>query len=313
MIPKMPPREGQPGFLYIPPYRIQGVSIAGEQTAIHVPELDVAFDVGLCPRVALSASTIALSHTHMDHVAALAYYFSQRMFQQIGVGRCVCHERVAPAIREMMRTWIDLENQRTPHEIIPVEPDEDIQLKNNLFLRAIEVSHTAPAMGYAVIERRSKLKEEYRDLPQDRLRELKSRGETITRVLEIPLVAYTGDTEIGPFLFRDEFANAQIVIAECTFVEPDHRGRAKVGKHLHLDDFESLFNVWRAEAVVLVHLSRRSTIAYARQRLEELLGDDAARALFLMDHRSNRARYEAQRDAAARHQVTCPAKDETTS
>jgi ribonuclease Z len=311
MVPKMPPREGQPGFLYVPPYRIQGISIAGEQTAVHVPELDVVFDIGLCPRIALSASTIALSHTHMDHVAALSYYFSQRMFQQIGVGRCVCHARSEPAIRAMMQTWIDLESQRTPHEIIGVEPDDEVKLKNNIYLRAIEVSHTAPAMGYAIIERRSKLKDEFKGLPQERLRELKASGETITKMLEIPLVAYTGDTEVGPFLFRDEFADAKIVIAECTFVEPDHRSRARVGKHLHIEDLAALFEVWKAEAVVLVHLSRRSTIAFARQRLVDLIGEEqAARALFLMDHRTNRARYEQQREAAAANDTgACPAKN----
>ena len=45
MLPRRPPRSGQLGFLYIPPYRIQGISIAGEQTAAHIPELDIAFDV----------------------------------------------------------------------------------------------------------------------------------------------------------------------------------------------------------------------------------------------------------------------------
>src|SRR5262245_1685831 len=91
MLPKMPPRSGQVGFLYIPPYRVQGVSIAGEQTVVQVPELDVCFDIGLCPRIALSSPYVALSHGHMDHVGGLPYYFSQRMFQKMGMGRCVCH------------------------------------------------------------------------------------------------------------------------------------------------------------------------------------------------------------------------------
>ena len=30
MIPKMPPRVGQTGFLYVPPFRIQGISVAGK-------------------------------------------------------------------------------------------------------------------------------------------------------------------------------------------------------------------------------------------------------------------------------------------
>ena len=71
MIPKPPPREGSLGFYYIPPYRVQGFSIAGEVTTIQIPELDVCFDMGQCPRAALSAKYCAISHGHMDHIGGL--------------------------------------------------------------------------------------------------------------------------------------------------------------------------------------------------------------------------------------------------
>ncbi|MCH8005465.1 MAG: MBL fold metallo-hydrolase [Planctomycetes bacterium] len=295
MLPKAPPRSGQLGFVYVPPYRIQGISVAGEQTVVQIPELDISFDIGLCPRIALSSNYIALSHGHMDHVAGLPYYFSQRMFQRIGPGTCVCHPDLAEPLRAMMLSWTGLEGQRTQFEIIPMPPDEQIEIKNNIFLRGIEVSHAVGAMGYAIVERRSKLKTEYFDLPQERLRALKSSGVEITRSLEIPLVAYTGDTELGPYLFRDEFANAKIVICECTFFEPDHKTRARVGKHLHVTDLIKLLGVWQADAIILVHLSRRTNLAAARELLVSVLGEEQAqRVHFLMDHRENRQRYEQQ-------------------
>ncbi|MEE9533211.1 MAG: MBL fold metallo-hydrolase [Acidimicrobiia bacterium] len=295
MLPKAPPRSGQLGFVYAPPYRVQGISVAGEQTVVQIPELDVSFDIGLCPRIALSSNYVALSHGHMDHVAGLPYYFSQRMFQRIGPGTCVCHPVLAEPLRAMMLSWAGLEGQRTQFEIIPVAPDEQIEIKNNIFLRGIEVSHAVGAMGYAVVERRSKLKTEYFDLPQERLRALRSSGVEITRTLEIPLVAYTGDTELGPYLFRDEFANAKIVVCECTFFEPDHKTRARVGKHLHVTDLIKLLGVWKADAVILVHLSRRTNLADARELLVSVIGEEQAeRVHFLMDHRENRQRYEQQ-------------------
>ena len=67
MLPKRPPRDHRVGFIYSPPWRIQGISVGGEQTVIQVPELGVNFDIGLCPRIALASEFTALSHGHMDH------------------------------------------------------------------------------------------------------------------------------------------------------------------------------------------------------------------------------------------------------
>lgn len=304
MVPRPPPPEARLGFVYSAPYRIQGISVAGEQAVVHVPELDVCFDVGLCPRAILPTPTIALSHTHMDHVGGLPYWFSQRFFQKMpGTARCLVHPKMAEPLRRMMAAWVDLERQRTPHEIVAIEPDTEFQLRPNIVVRAIEVSHTTPALGFVAIERRSKLRDEFHGLPQDRLRELRAQGVEITRMIEIPLVAYTGDTEPGDFLLREEFRRAQVVITECTFFEDEHRDRAKIGKHLHVEDLRPLLEAWEARDVVIVHVSRRTLLPFARTRIEEVAGKARAESIhLLMDHKANKARLEAiaaQRASAA--------------
>ena len=295
MIPREPARRPQLGFLYVPPFRVQGLSIAGEESVVQVPELDVCFDIGRCPRAALTSSYVALTHGHMDHSAGIAYYFSQRQFQGMGLGKLVCHPSLEQPIHNLMRAWIDIEAQRTPYEVIPLKPDGEIEVKNNTYLRAFATNHTVPSLGYVIVERRSKLKPELAGVPQEKLIELKKRGEEITQVLEIPLVCYTGDTAWGPHFDRPDVLNAKILITECTFLEPDHRDRAGVGKHLHLDNIVELLKLSKAESVILTHLSRRTHMGQARKQIDGALSpEDLARVHLLMDNRGNRDRYEQQ-------------------
>ncbi|MEM1330353.1 MAG: MBL fold metallo-hydrolase [Planctomycetota bacterium] len=309
MIPKPPPREGSLGFLYLPPYRVQGISIAGEATCIQVPELDVCFDMGSCPRAALASKYVALSHGHMDHVGGLAYWFSQRRFQGMGTGTIVLDERIEGEFRAMMKGYEGLERQQTPYEVHTLGDGGELEIKNNHHLRAFHTEHTAPSVGYAIVEKRSKLRDEFAGLPQEKLRELKNRGEEITRQLEIPLIAYLGDTGPGAHLLRDEVRRAQIIITECTFFEPEHKSRAKIGMHLHVEDLAEWLRVCECEHMVIAHVSRRTNLAYARKRLIEVAGEEqASRAHFLMDFRANRARYDEQQAEAQQREAELNAR-----
>jgi len=313
MLPKPPPREPGLGFVYSPPLRIQGVSVAGEATAIQVPELDVCFDMGVCPRAMLASPLVALSHGHMDHIGGLAYYLSQRQFQGMGTGTIACDARIEADVRRMLEGYVGLERQRTPYELVPLEPGQAHQLKPNHLLRGFHTEHTAPSMGYAIVEHRSKLRDEYVGLPQEKLVELKRRGTEITRSFEVPLLAYTGDTLPGGHLLREDVRRARVVIAECTFFETGHRKRSRIGMHMHVDDIAEWLPLLECETLVLCHISRRTNLGEARRALEERLAPEhLARVRVLMDHRHNRQVYErqvaqAERAAAEGGQGASPA------
>lgn len=300
MIPNEPPRTPQLGFLYLPPYRVQGLSVAGEQSVVQIPELDVCFDIGLCPRPALTSNYVALTHGHMDHAAGIAYYFSQRHFQGMGTGTCLCHPALEEPIKKLMDAWVPLEQQRTPFNVIPLGHEGMHEIKNNIHLRAFETKHTVPSVGFVVLEKRSKLRPELVGLPQEKLVELKNQGQEITQTLEIPLVCYTGDTMWGSFFDRPDVLNAKILITECTFLEPGHRNRANVGKHLHLEHIVELLKKTTAEAVVLTHLSRRTQMGNIRKEIDAAIpASERDRVFVLMDSRANRRRYEDQQAQAA--------------
>lgn len=296
MVPREPPRRPQLGFLYVPPLRIQGLSTAGEESVIQIPELDTCFDIGRAPKASLTSKYVALSHGHMDHAAGLAYYFSQRYFQGLGTGTVVCHPDLAQPIHNIMAAWVDLEAQRTPYQVHPLAPEEELEIKNRIFLRAFQTVHTVPSLGYVVIERRSKLKPEFQGMEQEELLQLKDRGEQITQTVEIPLLCYTGDTYWGSHFERPDVLESKILITECTFLETRHRSRASVGKHLHLTDIVRLLERSKAEAVVLVHLSRRTNMQGARNLIDAAIPErHRDRVLLLMDSRENRARLDRQK------------------
>lgn len=74
--------------------------------------------------------------------------------------------------------------------------------------------------------------------------------------------------------------------------------------HMHVADVAEWLRVLECQALVLVHISRRTNLQFARKRLIESVGPEKAqKVLFLMDHRTNRERYDEQArvaEAAAR-------------
>jgi ribonuclease Z len=284
-----PPRNTPMGCVSVPPFRVQGVSIAGEETAVQVPELGVCFDIGRCPRMALTSGHVALSHGHMDHSAGIAYYFSQRHFQGMGVGTVVCHPAIEQAIHNVMHAWVDLEAQKTPYNVIGLPPDGEVEVRNNTVLRGFATLHTVPSLGFVVVEKRSKLRPDLVGQPQAAILAAKNRGESVAVMHEVPLVCYTGDTMWGPHFDRPDVLEASILIAECTFLEPGHQSKAAIGQHLHLDDIVHLLKRSTAKAVILTHVSRRTHMSLVRKQIEEAVSaEDRQRLYLLMDSRPQR-------------------------
>ncbi len=100
-------------------------------------------------------------------------------------------------------------------------------------------------------------------------------------------------------MVRNDVRKAEIIICECTFFEPDHRERAKVGMHMHIHDIAEWLRVVECKAMILTHISRRTHLGYASERLIEMIGPEKAKSVFLlMDNKFNRERYEQQELAA---------------
>ena len=251
-----------------------GVSIAGEQTAVAVPELDVCFDIGLCPREVLSCGHLCLTHGHMDHSAGLAYYFSQRDFQGMQPGTALMPGEIVKPVKQMLKAWDRIEGKASPRQIVGLDDGDEYEIRRNLRIQAFNVPHTTASLGYLVYNQREKLLEEYLGLASAQIVELKKQGQSITRTISVPFVCYLGDVELEKLQWTDLMRQARILVIECTFFEDGHQHRARYGKHVHLDDLLKLLPNLQNEYVVLTHLSRRTDMRKAKQLLAEKLNRD---------------------------------------
>jgi len=279
--------------------RLLGSSLAGEETYVVAPELNLAFDVGRAPRQLLAVDHIFLSHGHMDHAAGIAYYFAQREFIGNQPGHLYVPVALVEPVRRLLHAWADIDGHEPPANVHPAVSGTDINLRRDLVVRPFAVNHpcrrhdrsTVQALGYAAIEVRQKLIEEYQDLTGPQLVELKRQGVPITRRVELPLVAYCGDTAVGDFLELEYVRNSRVLILELTFVEPEHRDRARAGNHLHVSDLPEVIPKLNNERILLIHLSRRTALSAARKALRETLGElYDERISFLHEHRPRKSR-----------------------
>jgi ribonuclease Z len=271
--------------------RLLGYSVAGEETVVAVPELNLCFDVGQAPTEILSMDYVLLSHGHMDHAAGLAYYFSQRNFVGVAPGCVLTPRELADPIRQLMRVWGLIEGHVSPARIVPLEPGESFELRRGLVARAFSLNHGAPALGYCVLDVRRKLKPEFSDRTGPELVALKKQGVEIEYTLEIPLVAYCGDTAEGAWLQLEMVRKAKILLLECTFFEEEHVRRARAGYHMHVRDVARVLKQLENEHIVLTHVTRRTGTREAKQVLAKLVDEATlARVKFLMDGRHYRPR-----------------------
>ena len=273
--------------LVIDDLEILGYSVAGEETVIGLPQLDVCFDVGKAPDQLISINHVLLTHGHMDHAAGIAYYLSHRKFNGMSEGTVLTPPTTVKPIRQILDAWGRLDGNRIPAKIIGVQPGDEYQIKPNQIVRVFPTKHTRGSVGFTVIETRKKLKPEYHGLTGPQIVELKKQGVQIENPLEIPLVSYLGDTSYADFSALDYVSKSKILIAECTFYEDEHVERADAGKHMHIDEFGPLLERMENESIIITHLTHRTNVPEARKMLEKRLpGEVFKKVLILMDRRN---------------------------
>jgi len=253
---------------------IEGYSRAAVQTYWRIPELKIGFDLGAQPWDFMGTPTWFISHTHLDHVAALPVYVARRRMMKMEPPTIYLPAHAVETVERLLRCFTRLDRGRLPCELIGLEAGDEIELSRELVVTCAATRHTVPSLGFIVWERRNKLKEEYQGLSGDEIRDLRLGGVEVSAERRFPKLAYLGDSAPEGLDDCPDMYRAEILIAELTFVAPGHR-KEKIHKlgHIHLDDLIARRDRFQNELIIASHLSTRYHPRQARALVEKALPD----------------------------------------
>jgi len=239
---------------------VEGYSRAAVQSYWRIPELKIGFDLGGQPWGFMATSTWFISHTHLDHIAALPVYVARRRMMKMDPPDIYLPEVAIEPVGRLLRAVSRLDRGRLPCRLLPARPGDEIELSREHVVTVSSTTHTIPSVGYVVWDRRRKLKHEFQGLPGDKIRDLRLSGVDVTHEIRAPLVAYLGDSSPEGLDRCPAMYEAMILIMEMTFVARSHR-RDKIHKygHIHLDDIIERKERFHNELIVATHYSTRYT------------------------------------------------------
>ena len=237
---------------------VEGYSRAAVQTYWRIPELKLGFDLGAQPWSFMATPNWFVSHTHLDHIAALPVYVSRRRMMKMEPPTIYLPAEAVEPVEMLLRAVQRLDRGRLPANLVGVVPNQEIELSRELVVRAFATKHTIPALGFLVWERRKKLKPEYHHLTGDEIRDLRLSGVEVSAEVRVAKVAYLGDTAPQGLDDFPEVYRAEILIMEMTFVAPGERASVihKYG-HTHLDDIIDRAARFENEVIIASHFSTR--------------------------------------------------------
>lgn len=261
---------------------IEGYSRAAVQSYWRIAELKIGFDLGGSPWSFAGTPTLFVTHSHLDHLAAIPVYVARRRMMKMEPPTIYLPVETIENVQRMLAIWQRLDRGRMNVNLVGVQPGDEIELSREHIVTVFPTKHTVPSVGYQVWDRRKKLKPEYQGLTGDQIRDIRLAGNEVAHEVRVPLIAYLGDTAPAGLDGYPPLYESQVLITEMTFFRPEHR-KEKIHKfgHTHLDDIVERADRFKNELIVLAHFSTRYHDRQVRAAVERRLPPELAARVHL--------------------------------
>jgi ribonuclease Z len=266
--------------------RIEGWSVAGQETWFRVHPPGIAFDTGRGASQLAGAHDLFLSHGHLDHALGLPWVLSQRSrYAPQGhlETRVFCPRPIADSLEALIAAAASLEGGEAFRcEIVPLAIGDRVDVGKGFLVEAFATDHVVPSLGYHLIHRKRRLPAALAGRSGPELVALREQGVDTAEIVEEPWLSYCGDTSQAVFDLSPAIFDSRVLLLECTFLGPGRSGERDLYKHLHLEDIAEHAERFHNTAIVLHHLSRRHRADELRNEIARLMPADLRPRIHLM-------------------------------
>uniref|UniRef100_A0A7C9E6Q7 Metallo-beta-lactamase domain-containing protein n=1 Tax=Opuntia streptacantha TaxID=393608 RepID=A0A7C9E6Q7_OPUST len=266
-------KKNKHGGLEIQGYKIEGLSIGGQETCVIFPGLKLAFDIGRCPQRAIAQDFLFISHGHMDHIGGLPMYVATRGLFSMKPPTIFVPKAIEEHVQRLFDVHRAMDQSELKNTLVALDVGEEFYIRKDLKVKAFKTYHVIPSQGYVIYSVKQKLKPEYLGRSASEIKDLKFSGVQITDTITSPEIAFTGDT-MADFIVdpaNSEVLRAKILVMECTFLENtipvEH---AREYGHIHLAEVIKYVELFQNKAILLIHFSARYQVDEIEAALSKL-------------------------------------------